>query len=73
MVTNIKFEILDDGKVSVTTGAIADTHHIDADNLLDEIESLLGGTKITKENPEAKQFWKNRQVLKGGKIIEIKQ
>ena len=69
MSTVIEFEILEDGKVSVTTDKISDTHHLDADQLLEELESILGGVKTTKENPILKQFWKNRQVLRGGKIV----
>lgn len=73
MATNIKIEILPDGKISVKTGEVSDIHHIDADNLLEELESLLGGAKVTTPNEEnpGKVFWKKHQVLRGGKIVKI--
>jgi hypothetical protein len=70
MSTSIDIEILEDGTVSVTTGDIGQTHHISADQLLEELGEMLGGNiKIQKREHT---FWKNKNVLRGGKIVEQK-
>ena len=70
MATTIEIEILADGTVSVTTGDIEQTKHISADQLLEELGGLLGGeVKIQKREHT---FWKNKNVLRGGKVIEQK-
>jgi hypothetical protein len=70
-VTNIDITILEDGTISVTTGDIADTKHVSADALLDELADLAGGKKTTvkRENP----FWKKRAVLRGGQVIKLRK
>lgn len=67
MATDIIVEILEDGTVSIKTSDIADTHHLSADQLLDDIEDMLGG-KVIRERREH-PFWQNRRVIKGGKIV----
>jgi len=67
MATDISIEILEDGTVSIKTSDISDTHHLSADQLLDEIEDILGGKAIRKRREHP--FWKNKTVLKGGKIV----
>ena len=64
--TEIEVEIKDDGKVSITTGDIAQTLHVDADELLAEVEATLGGpaTRTRREHP----FWAKRTVGLHGKI-----
>lgn len=65
--TIMDVEILADGKVSVTTGDVGETVHLDADELLEELSDLLGGevTRTKREHP----FWRNRTVLRGGKVV----
>ncbi len=53
--TMIELTVLEDGTISIKTGAVADTVHQSADMLLAEIEKLMGGTVTKKENPEKKQ------------------
>jgi hypothetical protein len=74
MATKIEIEIKEDGKICLTTGSIEQSKHIDADNLLDEILNMAGGAVIKEDNPdnEAKRFFKNRHVQRGGKIVTIK-
>lgn len=69
MLTKIEVEILEDGTISITTGDIAETQHLSADELLSEIANLAGGVvkKEKRENP----FWKNRNVLRGGKVVKV--
>lgn len=74
MATNIDVEILEDGKLKVTTSAIADSLHLDADNLLDDLNEIIGG-EVVKENyqdEETKAFWKKHRMLRGGKLEKIK-
>lgn len=61
-------EILEDGTISVKTKEISEKNHVSADALLDMIEELSGGQR--KSTPVEHEFWKNRQVLRGGKIIK---
>ena len=72
MSTDIIIEILEDGTASIKTTAVADIHHLAADQLLDELEDMLGGGRVTVQNPEnpGEAFWKNRKVLRGGKIVK---
>ena len=74
MATKIDIEIKEDGKICITTGSIEQSKHIDADNLLEEIMNMAGGTVVKSDNPdnEARKFFKNRQVIRGGKIVEVK-
>ncbi len=53
--TVIEIEIMNDGVLSIKTGAVSDTVHQSADMLLAEIEKLMGGAVTRKENPEKKQ------------------
>jgi hypothetical protein len=43
----IKWEILEDGTVSVTTDGVSGTNHFSADELLDQLGEALGG-KVTR-------------------------
>ena len=74
MATKIDIKIKEDGKICITTGSIEQSKHIDADNLLEEIMNMAGGTVVKSDNPdnEARKFFKNRQVIRGGKIVEVK-
>lgn len=67
MKTDIIVEILEDGTVSIKTSDVAETHHLSADQLLDEIEEMLGG-KVNRQRREH-PLMKNKQVLRGGKIV----
>lgn len=49
MATEIQFEILEDGQVKITTDKIANAHHTSADQLLDELEKMLGGPRVTNK------------------------
>jgi len=64
--TEIEFEIKEDGKVCMTTGEIGQSLHLDADELLAEVEATLGGPseRTRREHP----FWANRKVGLHGKI-----
>lgn len=66
-------EILEDGKVSLKAGEFSDIVHIDADNLLKELEETLGGEISKDENEElrlmkksstraARNVWNRRTV-----------
>lgn len=67
--TIMAIEILEDGTISTTTGDVGETVHLEADELLEELGELLGGsvTRNKREHP----FWKNRTVLRGGKIVRV--
>jgi len=43
MADTIKVEILADGTVSFKTDKVSDTNHASADELLNEIQEMLGG------------------------------
>lgn len=45
--TIMDIEILEDGVVSIKTDKISDVHHVSADELLEELESLMGGNRET--------------------------
>lgn len=66
----IKIEIEEDGTISFTTSEISQKNHLSADDFLDEIENMLGSKR--KTTPVKNKFWKNKQVLKGGKVITTK-
>lgn len=65
----IKVEILEDGTISCKTEEISQVNHLSADQLLEEIETLIGGP--VKRTPVQHPYWKNRAVLRGGKIVKI--
>ena len=67
MPTKIEVKILEDGKLQVTTGDIEDAKHLDADQLLDELEEVLGGVRVTEKRDHP--FWKNKNVLRGGRVV----
>lgn len=49
MTDTIKWEILEDGTVSVTTDQISGQNHLSADELLESLSSMIGGpVKIEK-------------------------
>ena len=68
----IDLEILEDGTISVTTGEIAETQHLSADALLTELEDMVGEIVSKEENPNnpGKLFFKDKKVLRGGKIVK---
>lgn len=66
----LEVKILEDGKLQITSQEISDAKHLDADQLLDELEEMIGGSRERKHNPHP--FWKNRKVQRGGKIVEAK-
>ena len=67
MPDEIKINILEDGVISVQTDSFSDANHVSADDLLDEITDQLGCEVERKKNTP--DFFKNKQVLKGGKIV----
>lgn len=64
--TEIDIEIKDDGKVCMTTGDISQQLHLDADELLAEVEATLGGPAERKRREHP--FWAKRSVGLHGKI-----
>jgi len=67
----MKVEILDDGTVSIQSKEISEKNHMSADELLDSIEDMVGGQRQT--TPVEHEFWKTRTVVKGGRVVKIKQ
>ena len=49
MTDTIKWEVLEDGTVSITTDAVSGTNHKSADELLASLADLLGGETETKQ------------------------
>ena len=47
---DIKIEILEDGRIKVTTGEIGATNHTTADKFLKDLITLAGGTVETVKN-----------------------
>lgn len=45
---NMKFEILEDGTISLTTDEVSGANHFSADELLKELGSLVGGPVVVK-------------------------
>lgn len=45
----INIEILEDGQLKITTDAISAANHCSADELLEQIEKLMGGERNTKK------------------------
>lgn len=68
---SITIEVLDDGVISVTTDSISEANHMSADELLFDLENMAGGPRETKQREHP--FWKNRTVLKGGKIVRTQK
>jgi len=70
--STIDIEILEDGTISITTGEIAETQHLSADAMLTELEDMVGEIISKKENPNSpgKLFFKDKRVLRGGKIVK---
>jgi hypothetical protein len=53
----IELEILEDGTVSISTDKISDKNHANADELLEQLEKMLGGkTLIKKKQGEQKEL-----------------
>ena len=64
MPDKMKIEILEDGTISVTTEGISSTNHHSADQFLEEIKKISGGsTETTKtreghvHNVAGKKIW----------------
>ena len=70
MPDDMTIEILEDGTISVKTTEISEKNHLSADQLLDELENMLGGERKTEQIEH--EFWKNRVVARGGKIQKVK-
>ena len=66
--TKFTVEIQDDGKLKIDTEEIADSLHINADDLISELEQLMGSKRST--TPKKHPFFKNKKVLRGGKIVK---
>ena len=64
----LEIKILEDGKLRITSEQISEAKHLDADQLLDELEEMIGGSRERKQNPHP--FWKNKIVQRGGKVVE---
>jgi hypothetical protein len=50
----INLQVLEDGTITIKTSAISDGNHMSADQLLIEMEKLMGGKMEFKKDPEAK-------------------
>jgi len=48
-VDKINWKIEEDGTITITTDGVSGENHMSADELLDEIESLAGNERQTKE------------------------
>jgi len=70
--TDILIDVLEDGTASIKIGNVSDTHHLAADNLLEELVDMLGGNRVQEQNPDnpGARFFKNKRVLRGGKIVK---
>jgi hypothetical protein len=51
---SISFKILEDGTITMKTSLISPGNHMSADKLLADMETLMGGTVIKEQNPDAK-------------------
>lgn len=60
----IEIEILDDGRVKVTTGKIGPANHINADQFVGTIQSLMGGPVERKKNPLSRIYNAVKDKLK---------
>lgn len=49
----ISMKIENDGTITVKTSAISAGNHVSADQLLEDMEKLIGGPVIKKQNPDA--------------------
>jgi len=49
MADRIKWQIEEDGTITIETDGVSGQNHLSADQLLDEIESLAGNQRQTKE------------------------
>jgi len=56
----MEIEIMEDGVLKVKTTDISEANHINADELLAEIESTMGGSRTTEKVEH--EFWKTRSV-----------
>jgi len=66
--TTMEFEILEDGQIVIKTSEIAEKDHASADEILDLIEQSLGGERKTEKREHP--FWRNKNVARGGRIVE---
>lgn len=66
----IDIEILEDGTLSVSTDGFKTSNHVSADELVDELISEIGGD--VRKSQKKHEFWKKRQVLRGGRIVKVK-
>jgi hypothetical protein len=71
MADTIDIEIMDDGVIKIKTTALSEANHISADDLLNEIEELMGGTRVTEKVEH--EFWKNRTVVRNRGKIKIRR
>jgi hypothetical protein len=59
----LRIEVLDDGKISITTDKIPGAHHVSADELLDFVTLKAGGTRETiKRRPSHVHAHTNQQI-----------
>jgi len=68
MADEMEVEIMPDGVIKVSTSSISEANHMNADELLAELESAMGGTRVTEQREH--EFWKTRSVVrnKAGKV-----
>ena len=59
-------EILDDGVISVKTDKVSDANHISADELLLEMEDMMGGVRKTtkRERKDVRLAHSHKHVLR---------
>jgi len=67
-VDQIDIEILEDGTLAVTSGDVSEANHMSADELLEELEREMGGSRTTKKREHP--FLKGKRVLRGGRIVK---
>jgi len=64
-------EIMEDGVIKVRTKDVSEANHINADELLAELEMAMGGERTTEQIEH--DFWKTRAVRRvNGKVRIVK-
>lgn len=54
MADTINFEILEDGTITVRTSAVSSANHMNADELMKSLDTMMGGKVSIIKDPDAK-------------------
>jgi len=60
---------MEDGVIKMKTKELSEANHLNADQLLDEITNLAGGTRQTEQIEH--EFWKTRNVIRQNGRVKI--